>query len=447
MTRLSDRAFQILKTEIQRRTGSDAAGRVQQQILFRRLEKLRDQAGAPVGEAELRDMISDLLPDFDAQVLQKAVRANRPPGPWGTIKVVAATVVGLAGGLYIINLPFPMVRIPIAKTAPLLLLPSYLSMDHSYRQAISLVEQADQLVNQATSGADIDLGGEKVKLAQKHLDALPVWFLGYTPQRYCSFFQCSWQFTFDEFQTARKQVGRMEAKVFQEKNALTQFQTASQALTGAKQKYQQAKASGAKSDAIAQWQAAIDQLQQVPDSTLAGRMATTQLTAAERDFEQATGYIAGDARTGNLIAAAKQFGRNAAELGQNPPHSAAQWQEAVSLWEDAVSQLEQVPVTDPGFVASRSLLADYKKNLSTVRIRLVTERESTAALEQAQQMTQSFLAAATPQAITTNRPYLLAQLQGIINQLRKVQSGTTGYAEAQGLLKSAENKLQQLQSR
>lgn len=445
MTRLSDRAFLILKTEIQRRTGSDAAGRVQQQILLRRLEKLRDQKGEPVGEAELREMVSDILPDFDAQVLQKAVRANRPPGPWGAIKVVAATVVGLAGGIYIINLPFPMVRIPIAKTAPILLLPSYISMDHSYRQAISLVEQADQLVNQATSGADIDLGGQKVKLAQKHLDALPVWFLGYTPQRYCSFFRCSWQFTFDEFQTARKQVGRMEAKVFQEKNALTQFQKASQELTGAKQKYQQATASGAKSDAIAQWQDAIDQMQQVPDSTLAGRMAKTQLTAAERDFEQATGYIAGDARTGNLIAAAKQFARNAAELGQNPPHSVAQWQEAVSLWEDAVNQLEQVPVTDPGFVASRSLLADYKKNLSTIRIRLNAEKESTAALEQAQEMTQSFLAAATAQAMVNNRPYLLSQLQGIINQLRKVQSGTTGYAEAQSLLKSAEDKLQQLQ--
>ena len=62
-------------------------------------------------------------------------------------------------------------------------------MDRDYRQAIALVEQADQLVNQATSLADINLGQEKVNQAQKHLDALPVWFLGYEPQMFRTLFR------------------------------------------------------------------------------------------------------------------------------------------------------------------------------------------------------------------------------------------------------------------
>ncbi len=95
---------------------------------------------------------------------------------------------GLAGLIWLLNLPYPMIRRPVAKTAPILLLPSYLSMDSNYRQAIAKVEQSDQLVNQATSLADLKLGQEKVIQAQKHLDALPVWFLGYEPRMYQTFF-------------------------------------------------------------------------------------------------------------------------------------------------------------------------------------------------------------------------------------------------------------------
>ena len=90
------------------------------------------------------------------------------------IPVAAAGVASLAGIIWLVNLPYPMIRRPVAKVAPILLLPSYISMDRHYREAISNVEEADQLVNRATSDADIQLGDEKVQLAQKNLDALPV---------------------------------------------------------------------------------------------------------------------------------------------------------------------------------------------------------------------------------------------------------------------------------
>ncbi|MBD2122299.1 hypothetical protein [Trichocoleus sp. FACHB-262] len=445
MSRLSDRAFHILQTEIQNCASNDAAGQVQKEIVLRRLERLRSQMGVPVAEAELRQVISDIFPEFSHKAIKQALRANRPPGIWSKVKLVTVTTVGVVGGIYVLNLPFPMIRIPVAKVAPFLLFPSYLSMDHNYRQAISLVEQSDQLVNRATSSADISLGGEKVKLAQTHLDALPVWFLGYSPRTYCGFFQCGWRFTLDEFETARKSIGRMEAKVFQEQNAQTQLGASDKALNTAKQEYQQAKASAAKADAIADWQTAIDQLQQVPSSTLAGRMAQTKLVASQRDFEQVTGFAAGSARTDTLMNAGMQLALRAAQLGQNSPHQAAKWEQIVALWEDAVTQVEQASLADPGYVASRSLLADYKKNLAIVRIRLEAERDSAAALEAAQRTTRSFLASATRENFSTNRGYLLSELQGIRDQLGKVQPGTTAYAEAQALSQSAQKKLQQLQ--
>ena len=87
---------------------------------------------------------------------------------------------GVAGLVGVTNLPYPMIRKPVVEKAPLILLPSYRSMDRNYRQAIANVEQADQLTNQATSKPDIKLAEEKVQVAQTNLDALPVWwFLGY----------------------------------------------------------------------------------------------------------------------------------------------------------------------------------------------------------------------------------------------------------------------------
>ncbi|WP_422602680.1 hypothetical protein [Anabaena lutea] len=159
---------------------------------------------------------------------------------FGKIKFAAMLMAGTAGVVWVVNLPYPMIRKPVAQVAPILLLPSFMSMDHHYRGAIDSLEQADQLVSQATSTADIELGGEKVKAAKKHLENLPVWFLGYYPQRYCSLFSCSWQFTLDEFEQARKRVARLDAVVFQDKNALIPLNEAKKSLLAAKLQYEQA---------------------------------------------------------------------------------------------------------------------------------------------------------------------------------------------------------------
>jgi hypothetical protein len=158
----------------------------------------------------------------------------------GKIKFAAVFIAGTAGVLWLVNLPYPMIRKPVAQVAPLLLLPSFMSMDYHYRGAIDSLEQADQLISKATGTADIELGGEKVKAAKKHLENLPVWFLGYYPQRYCSLFSCSWQFTLDEFEQARQRVARLDAIVFQDKNALIPLNEAKKSLSDAKQKYEEA---------------------------------------------------------------------------------------------------------------------------------------------------------------------------------------------------------------
>ncbi len=496
MYRLNNKAFKILLAEVENCSGNDEVSKTERQIVIKRLEKLRQEKASPATINELRDTVIDIYPQFREKVLKQAARANQPPGIFNKIKWTAILVTGAAGVVWVVNLPYPMIRKPVAKTAPILLLPSFISMDYHYREAIKNLEQAEQLVNKATSPADIERGGEKVKAAQQNLDNLPVWFLGYYPQAYCGFFGCTWNFTFDEFEAARRKVAQLDAIVFQDKNALTPLQEGEKALLTAKQRYEQATNSKDKEQAIASWQAAIDQLEQIPTQTLAGETAQTKLKAYKRDFEDARigTFVAAaaefdleaekakqkqpqtaselwqqainrlnqisqenpryleaqrllaayqvklkstiDPRSGTYIEAAKQYAFAAAKASQNPPHAAAKWEQIASLWQKAINQLENIQVEEAGYVDAQKLLAEYQTNLGIVQTRQQAESEAQETLKQVNQQIQSLIASSP-----SDSQQLKSQIQGIINQLKTVKAGTTAYAEAQQLLVSAQKKL------
>jgi hypothetical protein len=441
MSRLSERALAILSAEVKKCAGSDPVSRIQRDLMMKRLAKLRIQAGIPLTEAEIAYEIRDLFPNFSQDVIRRAAKANRPPGIWNTVKWVTLLTVGGVATIAVANLPYPPIRRPVARTAPILLLPSFMQMDYHYREAIALTEQADQLVNQATSAADFQLGTEKVQQAQKHLDALPVGFLGYEPRAYCSLMGCRWRFTLDEFKAARQAIARMEAKIFQEQNAQTLLDEVTTALNEAKAQYQSAD-STQQTAAITAWQTAIDRFGEISSETLAGRMAQTQLTAAQRDFQAVTGTVTASQRSSTAVEAAKLFAIQAATASQNPPHSEAQWEQIATLWQEAIDRLKAVDSENPGYLEAQTKLAEYTKNLGQAQIRQSAEQVSVRALEQAKNLVSNWqsLAARDPQS-----PQLVSLLQDIINELDKVQGGTTASAEAQELGKFAKNKLQALQ--
>ncbi|MBL1175374.1 hypothetical protein [Pantanalinema sp. GBBB05] len=442
MPRLNQRAFDLLQAEVQRLATNDIAGQVQQEIALKRLERLRSQTGDPADLEELQDLVSDLFPNFSRKVLKQAAAANQPPSPvWGWIKFSTIALTTVVGGIWFVNLPFPMIRYPVARYAPILLLPSYLSMDHNYRQAIAATEQADQLVNQATSPADLGLGRTKVKQAQTSLDALPVWFLGYYPTAYCGWFQCQWRFTLDEFQQARKEVARMDARLFQEENAQTALEQAEGVLGNAKQQYQEAPNSAEQQAAIAQWQQAIDTLHTIPQATLAGRTTATKLQAYERDFEQVVGFTVGNARTGNLIQAAKEFAKYAQASTQGTAHSVAEWEKIQRQWQDAVDRLNEIKVDDPDYGEAQRLLASYKDNLETAQVRQQVEQASVQAYQEADRLKNNFLADIPAGATSIDRTWATRELHQIKSVLQQVKPGTTVYADAQTLLAAAEQKL------
>jgi hypothetical protein len=442
MARLTDRAFEILQAEVEKCAAAEGiAGEVYRKIVMKRLEKLRSQNGTFATREEIRDTFKDEFPKFSEQALKAAVKANKPPGLFSKILLASGFLGSAAGIIWLINLPFPMIRWPVANTMPILLLPSFISMDYNYRQAIALVEQSDQLVNKATAVADFDLGETKVKQAQKHLDALPVWFLGYYPQRYCSWFGCTWRFTLDEFQAARKNIGRMDAQIFQQKNAFKELEEAKQSLNKAKQEYQQAKTATDRQKASGNWQSAIDRLNQIPPETLAGETAKKKLQAAERDFQEIGGVATGSALTDNLIEAAKEFAMSAAVSSKKPPHPAAQWEKIAELWAEAINRLKMVPVDSPGYLDAQTKLAQYQQNLGIAQIRLKAESDAVKAFGDAKNL----FAQLQNDVNSPNPGNSLQQLQQIINELESVGPGTTVYPEAQKWLQSARKKQQEWQ--
>jgi len=443
MFRLNQRAFDLLKAEILRCSADDIAGRTRRDIALRRLERFQAQTGAPLTLAALREAIVDLFPNFSEAVLKAAARANCPSPTGNRVRLASAVlvgIVGLAGGIWVLNLPYPPIRWTVARVAPIVLLPSFISMDQNYRQAIAATEQADQLVNQATSAADLELGTTKVKTAQKSLDALPVWFLGYYPQAYCGLFQCTWRFTVDEFQGARKDVARMDAKLFQENNAQTQLNQADQLLGKAKQQYQEASSEAEKQPAIAQWQQAIDQLHQIPDQTLAARMARPRLAASERDFQQVFGLAAGNVQAGNLTGAARVFAQNAQQLNLKVPHAEVEWEENQKQWATAIDRLEKIDFKDPNYQQAQTLLASYTQSLSNVQIRLKTEQGSAQAFEEAQRLRDNLFDSIPADAKALNASQT-RQLRVIADRLETIKPNTTVYAKAQVMLKAAKSRL------
>jgi hypothetical protein len=354
--------------------------------------------------------------------------------------IALALLLGIPTGvIWLVNLPYAAIRRPVAEKIPILLLPSYISLDQNYRLAITTFEQAQQLIDNATTPIDLELGEQKLVQAQKSLDALPMDWIN--DRSYAAYGGYNSQFSRSHFNRARAEIGRLNAKVFQEKNAQDLLFKAQQSLTTAKHNYSQAQTTLDRQTAIAHWQSALDQLQLIPGETLAGKSAQQYRSTSQRDFQETIGLAAGNQRTLMLLQTAREYSQRAAQQGQNPPHAAEQWRQIIHLWEGAINQVERIPASDAiGYAEAQKMRAEYLQNLGQINIRLKAEEDSVRAFEQAQRQSASLLKTATG----SNPNYTKGELLSIIDQFNQVQSGTTVYLEAQRYLISAQNKLSQL---
>lgn len=398
---------------------------------------------APPKQKTLAELEREMAVEYAKARPIKLASPSRKRNPFKKILWLGVWVGIPAGALWFINLPYPPIRRPIARNAPILLVPSYASMDSSYRQAISLTEQASQLIDNATAFEDIDLGAEKVEQAQANLDRLPLWIWDELPGR--RYWWYDWRLSYAGFYSTRSEVGRLQAKVFQERNAQTALFEAEQALDRAKQDYQQANQAADKQAAITEWRVALNQFEQISSQTLAGRIAQQRSNPYQQEFQSTVGLAAGNERIATLIETARQFAWQAAQTGQNPPHSVEKWRQIEGLWQEAIQRLDAIPADNlAGYAEAQQLLATYRADQSQIRIRLQAEQEAVLNFQEAQYKIQALLASIPTNPDRVNRNAMISQLQGIIHQLERVPNGTTVYLESQALLLSAKNKLNQL---
>lgn len=286
MYRLHNKAFEILSAEIEICGDNDKQGKEKQQIVLKRLEQLQLQLGKRAKLDDLRDAVVDVFPIFSETVLKEAAKANRNPSIFSKFKYLGITFTGIAGVMVILNLPQPKIRWFVAKTAPILLIPSNMNMDFHYWRAKNSVQQAENLLKSATNFTHIKQVEKKTEEAEHHLSSIPVWFLGYYPESYCQRFRCNWNFSFEEFENIRTEVTQVEAKIFEEKRAFIPLIEAEQAYHGAKRELTIAKTKKQKKLAIASMEAAIKTIEQVPPQTLARKQADTKLKIYKSYFQE-----------------------------------------------------------------------------------------------------------------------------------------------------------------
>ena len=204
---------------------------------------------------------------------------------WKRVKFIGITIGVLGSALAIANLPIPFIRQPIARQAPFLLLPSLMAWDHHYREGTVALEQAEQLIQQAKHPDDLTLGDRQLKMAQQHLNALPLEdFSQYDASYYCSIRSCSWRFSSQEIQQRRESAARIEATLVQEQHLQSQLQQTTDSIAEDQVNYQKATTEIQKQPIVTQWQQDIQQLEALSSNTLTGKLARVEKTKAETAF-------------------------------------------------------------------------------------------------------------------------------------------------------------------
>jgi hypothetical protein len=76
------------------------------------------QKGKPANEEELRQAVSIYFNSFDDRIIKKAARENLSKDIFGKVRPGVVEMGSIVGSIYLLNLPYLMVRRPVAKIAP-----------------------------------------------------------------------------------------------------------------------------------------------------------------------------------------------------------------------------------------------------------------------------------------------------------------------------------------
>ncbi|MGB7084423.1 MAG: hypothetical protein WBD47_02635 [Phormidesmis sp.] len=424
MSRLSDRAFQIIKNEIDRRYTDSSEDQIERAILIARLQTLRSRDGKPMDRVQIWEELSDIMPNFDQNILIEAAHIDADSPLMGASIGVGAVAMLVSTAMGIDTL----VSNPTAPVAQLL---SLKPENGQNRRATPVRQNTAQNDLQNAPSVDSDLRARLTVAATSSAT---------TPEK--------------------TPASSTEATVgTQNKNAFEQAQKLGwQAALKSQNPPHSAQRWG---ETAALWQQALVQLEAVSSQDPDYAAAQIKKTLYQQNLQQVKAHqeVAQLAEQPNTPVAssvqaqaprfsgqpsrpaaqpavqnedslklAKRYGWQAAVASQNAPHPPEKWADISRLWQTALINLDGIQPDHPSYGEAQDVKARYQQNLAEIRQRYQMEQTATQRLQSLQATITEIGNNVAPSA-TKSR-----QLEAIIVRLKTIPAGTQAHSQAQQLI-------------
>ncbi len=468
MARLSDRAFQIVKNEIERRYSDDPEDQIERVILLSRLETMKAVKGKPMTRIQIWEVLSDIAPNFDQNVLMDAESVETDSPILGAsigVGAVAMLISAAIGMEYLTGTPVaetPDQSAPVEQsTEPSTGGGAVEASTASDAAARGVVAEPSSRQAPTFSKKKIDPEQHSAPGTEQRTEKQA----GGLPQL-LSFFSTS-----SEKLNAQRSSSSNAAELDLQQSSQQPFKPASRAEkveASAKSPlnsnridyFETARSLGWQAALKSQnpphdyqhwretatlWQLAISHLDQVPPDDAQYMRAQLKKTLYRENLQQIKAQQASVLSRGgktqtpqfsatvpqDALKVAKQYGWQAAVASQNAPHPLEKWADISRLWQTALLNLNKIDAANPSYAEAQQVKARYQKNLSDIRDRYQTEQAATQRLQSLQASLAELNNAVTPK--TTQ----YSQLESIVAKLQTIPQGTNAHSRAQQLISEA----------
>lgn len=380
MPRLSDRAFHLLKNEIEYRHQVGLNNSIERIILLARLKTLRAREGKPMSQIELWQEVGDIAPDFDSAVLARASAGNSFPVlstsvSVGAIAALSAVTLGIdAQQADVPATSFASTTLVQRHASPPTQHPLTEPLQSSDLSALAWAPDTSAFEIAKRLGWQAALKGQNPPHSEQHWsEAAALW---------------------------RQAIAQLD----QISNSQADYAAAQQKKTFYQQNLQQ-----------------VEMRQIAAQRPAPSAASGPQFSSPREDW----------------LAISKRYGWQAALASQNAPHPAEQWAEIAAVWEIALSTLDRIGPAHPQYAEAQQVKARYQQNLSAIRHRHQLERTTAQQL----QALQHGILRLDRTSSNTSRD---SQLQSVVQQLETIPAGTQAYAIAQQLIRQINRPANQM---
>lgn len=190
------------------------------------------------------------------------------------------------------------------------------------------------------------------------------------------------------------------------------------------------------------WQDAIADLQQIPDDTNAYALAQLKIEEYQNNLAVVNDKLTVEQRAIESLSAAKEAAQVAIAL-QGVAQSLENWQRVNVYWEQAITELDQIPQETTAYAEAQNLLKAYQPQQSVARDRTVREQFATNAYNEGLRLAQE---ARNSQA-DNQWSQAVSNWRNALSYIKQVPQGSFYYAKAQNITNSYNNSLKQAQTR